>query len=79
DLIDKARMSLVSNRCLIQRMQASCGIPPTNDSDDQTYTNLNQIIAEWTAQLSSKTGDDMLDSESDDINKLLFSALVQQK
>ncbi|KAI3858516.1 hypothetical protein MKX03_018813 [Papaver bracteatum] len=76
DLIDKARMSLVSNRSLVQQMQVSSGILPTNDSDDPAYTNLNQIIAEWTAQLSSKTGDDMLESDSDDINKLLFSALV---
>ncbi|XVF89430.1 hypothetical protein PTKIN_Ptkin19aG0129600 [Pterospermum kingtungense] len=50
DLIDKARTTLVGNRNLLQRMQASMGIPLNRDEKE---------------------------SESEDINKLLFSAIVQ--
>ncbi|OVA03165.1 hypothetical protein BVC80_8085g5 [Macleaya cordata] len=76
DLIDKARTGLVGNRSLLQRMQTSSGIPPTSDSDDPAYTNFNQIIDEWIVQVRSKTGDDKQDSDSEDINKLLFSSIV---
>lgn len=44
DLIDKARITLVGNRSLLQRMQASSGLTTINDSDDLEYTNLNQVI-----------------------------------
>lgn len=44
DLIDKARIALVGNRTLLQRMQTSSGLPPINDSEDLAYTNLNQVI-----------------------------------
>ncbi|XXG51768.1 hypothetical protein AAC387_Pa03g0265 [Persea americana] len=77
DLIDKARITLVGNRSLLQRMQASSGLTTINDSDDLEYTNLNQIIDEWTSQVRSKTGNAMHDSDSEDINQLLFSAIVQ--
>ncbi|KAK9098074.1 hypothetical protein Syun_025119 [Stephania yunnanensis] len=77
DLIDKARAILVGNRDLIQRMQVSCGVSPASDSDDVAYANFNQIIGEWTSQIRSKTGDDMHCSDSEDINQLLFSAVVQ--
>ncbi|XWS72777.1 hypothetical protein CRYUN_Cryun02cG0069900 [Craigia yunnanensis] len=77
DLIDKARTTLVGNRNLLQRMQASTGIPLTSDSDDPAFTNFNQIIDEWTAQVRSRIGDETHESESEDINKLLFSAIVQ--
>ncbi|KAF6137890.1 hypothetical protein GIB67_014019 [Kingdonia uniflora] len=75
DLIDKARTTLVGNRNLLQRMKASSGIPSTS-FDDPTYTNFNQIIDEWIAQVRSKTGDKH-DSDSQDINQLLFSTIVQ--
>ncbi|KAK9130289.1 hypothetical protein Sjap_010776 [Stephania japonica] len=77
DLIDKARAILVGNRNLIQRMQGSCGVSPASDSDDSAYVNFNQIIDEWTSQIRSKTEDDMHCSDSKDINRLLFSAVVQ--
>ncbi|XVF89429.1 hypothetical protein PTKIN_Ptkin19aG0129600 [Pterospermum kingtungense] len=76
DLIDKARTTLVGNRNLLQRMQASMGIPLNSDSDDPAFTNFNQIIDEWTVQVRSRIGDEK-ESESEDINKLLFSAIVQ--
>ncbi|GAV90557.1 hypothetical protein CFOL_v3_33966 [Cephalotus follicularis] len=76
DLIDKARTTLVGNRSLLQRMQASTGVPTLADASDPAFQNFNQIIDEWTAQVRSRTGDEMQDS-SEDINKLLFSAIVE--
>ncbi|GLT85216.1 hypothetical protein SLE2022_034120 [Rubroshorea leprosula] len=77
DLIDKARTTLVGNRNLLHRMQGVMGTRVTGDSDDPAFANFNQIIDEWTAQVRSKIGDGTQDSESEDINKLLFSAIVQ--
>ncbi|KAK8660849.1 hypothetical protein V6N13_051757 [Hibiscus sabdariffa] len=77
DLIDKARTILVGNRNSVQRMQASTGIPLTSDSDDPAFTNFNQIIDEWTVQVRSRIGEEMQEPEPEDINKLLFSAIVQ--
>ncbi|XP_076958451.1 uncharacterized protein LOC143634181 [Bidens hawaiensis] len=77
DLIDKARTTIVGNRASSQRLQASMGIPVTNDSDDPAYTNFNEVIDEWALQVRSKTGNDgHEDSDSEDINKMLFSAIV---
>ncbi|XP_020960876.1 uncharacterized protein LOC107605449 isoform X2 [Arachis ipaensis] len=55
DLIDKAQRTLVENRNLVQRMQASVGIPLTGE-DDEAFTNFQQIIEEWTMQVRSKIG-----------------------
>ncbi|KAF5456853.1 hypothetical protein F2P56_026287 [Juglans regia] len=113
DLIDKAQTTLVGNRSLLQRMQASVGIPFTSDSDDPAYANFNQVaffpsgvwsvcttcqqatkiehmaglfllgntsenvVDEWAVQVRSRTGDEQHESDSKDINKLLFSAIVQ--
>ncbi|XP_042986603.1 spindle and kinetochore-associated protein 2 isoform X1 [Carya illinoinensis] len=92
DLIDKAQTTLVGNRSLLQRMQASVGIPLTSDSDDPAYANFNQedklklitfwssnlqVVDEWAVQVRSRTGDEQHKSDSKDINKLLFSAIVQ--
>lgn len=38
---------------------------------------LSMIIDEWTSQLRSRTGEERRGSDSDDINQLLFSAIVQ--
>ncbi|XP_059640394.1 uncharacterized protein LOC132282665 [Cornus florida] len=77
DLIDKTRTTLVGNRSLLQRLQASTGAPVTSDSDDLAYTDFNQIIDEWTAQVRSAKGDESHGSGAEDINQLLFSAIVQ--
>ncbi|PIA46015.1 hypothetical protein AQUCO_01600347v1 [Aquilegia coerulea] len=77
DLIDKASTVLIGNRSLVQRMQASSGIPTSTDSDDPAYTNLKQIIDEWTLQFRSQTGGEKHDFDSEDINQLLFSAVVK--
>ncbi|XP_022750347.1 spindle and kinetochore-associated protein 2-like [Durio zibethinus] len=77
DLIDKARTTLVGNRNLLHRMQTSMAIPVTSHSDDSAFTNFNQVIDEWTVQVRSRIGDETQESESEDINKLLFSAIVQ--
>uniref|UniRef100_A0A5B7A0S9 Protein FAM33A n=1 Tax=Davidia involucrata TaxID=16924 RepID=A0A5B7A0S9_DAVIN len=77
DLIDKARMTIVGNRSLLQRLQSSTGVPVTSDCDDPAYTNFNQIIDEWTVQVRSRTEDEKQESGSEDINQLLFSAIVQ--
>ncbi|GAB4836702.1 hypothetical protein Ancab_001615 [Ancistrocladus abbreviatus] len=78
DLIDKARSVLVGNRSMLQCMQTSVGIPIQTDSEGSAYTNFNQIIKEWTAQVRSRTGEDEgQGTESEDINKLLFSSIVR--
>ncbi|KAL4181954.1 hypothetical protein AMTRI_Chr12g273610 [Amborella trichopoda] len=77
DLIDKTRMTLVGNKKLIQRMQASSGIHVVNSADDTDYAQLNQIIDEWNAQVGLKTGDEKHVSSSNNLNQLLFSAKVQ--
>ncbi|CAA0814992.1 Unknown protein [Striga hermonthica] len=76
DLIDKARTLLVGNRTQLQRLQSSAGVPVTSDADDPAYVSFNQIIDEWGMQVKSKT-DNELESESNDINQLLFSAIIQ--
>ncbi|KAK6158756.1 hypothetical protein DH2020_006070 [Rehmannia glutinosa] len=76
DLIDKARTLLVGNRTQLQRLQASTGVPVTCDADDPAYVNFNQIIEEWTIQVKSKAENEA-ESDSNDINQLLFSAIVQ--
>ncbi|CAA3000247.1 spindle and kinetochore-associated 2 isoform X1 [Olea europaea subsp. europaea] len=77
DLIDKARTILEGNRSMVQRLQASTGIPITSESDDPAYVSFNQVIDEWTAHVRSRTEDEMEVSPSDNINQLLFSAIVQ--
>ncbi|KAK6927674.1 Ska2, N-terminal [Dillenia turbinata] len=77
DLIDKARTTLLGNRTMLLRMQAATGISPSSDADDPAYANFNQIIDEWTAQVRSRGGDEKDEANSEDINKLLFSAIVQ--
>ncbi|XP_008794383.1 uncharacterized protein LOC103710455 [Phoenix dactylifera] len=75
DLIDKARTTLVGQRSSLQRLLASSGLPLLTESDDIAYTNLNQVIDEWTAQVRGKTGDEK--NTDEDINQMLFSAIVQ--
>ncbi|KAK1292208.1 hypothetical protein QJS10_CPB17g00151 [Acorus calamus] len=74
DLIDNARSILVGNRSLLQRLQASCGLPVIRNSEDAAYMNLVQIMDEWTDQVKLKTENQC---EAEDINRLLFSAIVQ--
>ncbi|KAL6524221.1 hypothetical protein OROMI_031316 [Orobanche minor] len=76
DLIDKARTLLVGNRTQLQRLQASTGVPVISDADDPAYMSFNQIIDEWATQVASKTEGEE-EAGSDDINQLLFSAIVQ--
>ncbi|KAI4389730.1 hypothetical protein MLD38_001927 [Melastoma candidum] len=75
DLIDKARTTLVGNRNLLHRIQASVAILP-GDAEDPAYDNFKEVIDEWTAQVQSRAGNKTEHSSSNDINKLLFSAKV---
>ncbi|KAK9947234.1 hypothetical protein M0R45_012666 [Rubus argutus] len=75
DLIDKARTTLVGNRNLVQRMEASMGISPSSDTNDSAFANFNLIIDEWKVQARSKKGDE-IDTDVDDVNTLLFSTIV---
>ncbi|XP_044464635.1 uncharacterized protein LOC123195096 isoform X1 [Mangifera indica] len=77
DLIDKARTTLVGNRSLVQKMQASLDIPVTSESEDPAFASFKEIIDEWTVQMRTRAGDENQDSDSEDINKLLFSAIVE--
>ncbi|KAJ6817780.1 uncharacterized protein M6B38_409130 [Iris pallida] len=74
DLIDKAG-SLIGQRSSLQRLLAYCDLPLMNDSDDMIYTNFNQVIEEWADQMRTKTGDEK--GKDEDINQMLFSAIVQ--
>ncbi|XP_021746377.1 uncharacterized protein LOC110712225 [Chenopodium quinoa] len=77
DLIDKATSILVGNRSMVQRMQASVGIPVTDDSEDAAFSSFNQIIDEWTTHVRSKTGNGGNTSMPEDINDLLFASIVR--
>nr|GMD21754.1 spindle and kinetochore-associated protein 2-like [Ipomoea batatas]GMD23325.1 spindle and kinetochore-associated protein 2-like [Ipomoea batatas]GMD24707.1 spindle and kinetochore-associated protein 2-like [Ipomoea batatas] len=76
DLIDKARSTLVGNRSLLQKLQASAGVPVIDDSNDPEFANFNQVIDEWTAQVRAGADDEDQEAVSEDINHLLFSAIV---
>ncbi|CAI8605987.1 unnamed protein product [Vicia faba] len=76
DLIDKAQRLLVENINLLKRMKSSVGIPFTYE-DEEAFANFKQVIDEWTEQTRSKIGNEPHDSNSSDLNKLLFSAIVQ--
>uniref|UniRef100_A0A2P2KAU4 Uncharacterized protein n=1 Tax=Rhizophora mucronata TaxID=61149 RepID=A0A2P2KAU4_RHIMU len=41
-------------------MQASVGIPLNTESEDPALANFNQIIDEWTMQVRSRIGNDLL-------------------
>ncbi|KAL0733907.1 hypothetical protein Bca4012_010117 [Brassica carinata] len=75
DLVDKAQTSLVGNYNLIQKMNASLGESTNGDADD-VLADFNQIIDEWTMQVRSKTVGETEEPDKEDINKLLFSAIV---
>ncbi|XP_021758009.1 uncharacterized protein LOC110723042 [Chenopodium quinoa] len=77
DLIDKATSILVGNRSMVQRMQASVGIPVTDDSEDAAFSSFNQIIDEWTTHVRSKAGNGGDTSMPEDINDLLFASIVR--
>ncbi|CAN0860512.1 hypothetical protein LINGRAHAP2_LOCUS7963 [Linum grandiflorum] len=77
DLIDKARATLLGNNTVINRMQVSTGIPPTSVDEDSAFTDFNQVVDEWRTQVRSRTGNEAQDSDGQDINKLLFSAIMQ--
>ncbi|XP_057799322.1 uncharacterized protein LOC131015092 isoform X2 [Salvia miltiorrhiza] len=77
DLIDKARTLLVGNRTMLHRLQVSTGVPLTGDADgDDAYESFNQVIDEWATQVKS-TKEDEEEPGSNDINQMLFSAIVQ--
>ncbi|KAL1552559.1 hypothetical protein AAHA92_13341 [Salvia divinorum] len=77
NLIDKARTVLVGNRTMLHRLQSSTGVPLTGDADDDdAYESFNQVINEWAVQVKSRKEDEE-EPGSDDINQMLFSAIVQ--
>ncbi|XP_057539502.1 uncharacterized protein LOC130817674 [Amaranthus tricolor] len=76
DLIDKASSILVGNRSMVQRMQASVGIPVTSDSEDAAFSSFNQVIEEWTTHIRSRKGDEADGAVPEDINDMLFSSIV---
>ncbi|CAN6979293.1 hypothetical protein IGI04_038170 [Brassica rapa subsp. trilocularis] len=76
DLIDKAQTTLVGNYNLIQKINASLGESANGDADDDALADFNQIIEEWTMQVRSRTVGETEEPDKEDINKLLFSAIV---
>ncbi|VVB08944.1 unnamed protein product [Arabis nemorensis] len=76
DLIDKAHTTLVGNYNLIQKMNTSLG-ESTNSHADDALADFNQIINEWTMQITLLvTVGETEEADKEDINKLLFSAIV---
>ncbi|XP_078443651.1 spindle/kinetochore-associated protein [Wolffia australiana] len=75
ELIDSARTTFLEQKTLLQRLLVSAGLPLISDQDSLVFSNLNQIIDEWAAQVRSKA--DAQDPLSVDINQMLFSSLVQ--
>ncbi|KAH0912713.1 hypothetical protein HID58_036034 [Brassica napus] len=76
DLIDKAQTTLVGNYNLIQKINAALGESTNGDADDDALADFNQIIEEWTMQVRSRTVGETEEADKEDINKLLFSAIV---
>ncbi|RAL47944.1 hypothetical protein DM860_015731 [Cuscuta australis] len=76
DVIDKARATLVLNRSLLQKLQTHAGLPIIDDSNDPEFVNFSQVIEEWTAHVRAGTDNENQESASEDINHLLFSAIV---
>ncbi|KAF3575212.1 hypothetical protein F2Q69_00062661 [Brassica cretica] len=76
DLIDKAQTTLVGNYNLIQKINASLGESTNGDAADDALADFNQIIEEWTMQVRSRTVGETEEPDKEDINKLLFSAIV---
>ncbi|CAN6906224.1 unnamed protein product [Brassica oleracea] len=76
DLIDKAQTTLVGNYNLIQKINASLGESTNGDAADDALADFNQIIEEWTMQVRSRTVGETEEADKEDINKLLFSAIV---
>ncbi|KAF3774922.1 hypothetical protein EJ110_NYTH51857 [Nymphaea thermarum] len=77
DLMDRTRTTLVGNRGLLQRVQASAGITLNDDGDDSAIDHLVQIIDEWNAQVGLRGDNEKQSSVDEDVNQLLFSAKVQ--
>ncbi|RVW23393.1 hypothetical protein CK203_098198 [Vitis vinifera] len=84
DLIDKARTTLVGNRSLLQRMQAPMGIPlPVILMILHMPTLTRSLMSgpiksdQEQVRLSGPCWGCDHESESEDINKMLFSAIVQ--
>lgn len=44
DVIDKARTVLVGNRNMLQKMQASMGVPFVSDLDDPAFAQFKQVF-----------------------------------
>lgn len=76
DVIDKARATLVSNRSLLQKLQTHAGVPIIDDNNDPEFVNFNQVIDEWTTHVRAGADNEHQESASEDINHLLFSAIV---
>lgn len=43
-MIDKAKTVLLGNRTLLQKLQASAGVPVSSDEDDPAYASFNEVF-----------------------------------
>jgi predicted SpoU family rRNA methylase len=55
ELIDQIRVSLMAQRRMTQRLLAASGLPPMSDEDETVHNSLNEVIQDWTAQVSPIT------------------------
>ncbi|AQK55881.1 uncharacterized protein LOC100276200 [Zea mays] len=76
ELIDQIRVSLMAQRGMTQRLLAASGLPPLSDADETVHNSLNEVIQDWTAQVSPITREiEDLDKKKN-ANQMLFSAII---
>ncbi|XP_066322805.1 uncharacterized protein [Miscanthus floridulus] len=76
ELIDQIRVSLVAQRRMTQRLLAASGLPPMSDEDETVHNSLNEVIQDWTAQVSPITREiEDLDKKKD-ANQIFFSTIM---
>ncbi|KAF3628094.1 putative fasciclin-like arabinogalactan protein 14-like [Capsicum annuum] len=75
--VNLSGQNLLSSQVTYEKLKLGYqhGVPVTSDSDDPSYASFNQVIDEWTTQVRSRTEDESPES-GEDINQMLFSAIV---
>ncbi|XP_066328951.1 uncharacterized protein [Miscanthus floridulus] len=76
ELIDQIRVSLMAQRRMTQRLLAASGLPPMSDEDETVHNSLNEVIQDWTAQVSPITREIEDQDKKKDANQIFFSTIM---
>ncbi|CAD6241978.1 unnamed protein product [Miscanthus lutarioriparius] len=75
ELIDQIRVSLMAQRRMTQRLLAASGLPPMSEEDETVHNSLNEVIQDWTAQVSPITREIEDQDKKKDANQI-FSTIM---